>query len=362
MLRRVYGALARKRRLTPTGRLSLQAAVFGAAVLAWSLLQPPLGRDAYTAISQGDPAGHCQALLAGEGASFKPRSQRAGRLLYLAARTGNRAVVEWLLRKGVRADHPSPRGFGWTWGEAPWQARRSHGGFSALHVVTDPGVAETLLRFGADPNQGIVRGRTPLMAAAARGDVRMVRLLLDAGAEVNGQGELRRWSPLHAAAEGGSPEVVRLLIERGADVNAGEREGRTPLQVAAKRAGPQMVRILLDAGARPNIARKGGRTPLMWAIFRERPETARMLLEAGADPDATDGRGWTPLMYVARYGSPLAIKTACQLLRHKADPNARNRDGKTAMDIARDYRNTRIYEQLRRTINAPRPAGPRNGN
>ena len=64
-----------------------------------------------------------------------------------------------------------------------------------------------------------------LIEAAAEGDVRWVRKLLDRGADVNARGALGG-TPLHWAAREGRLSVARLLLDRGADVNAETRLAR----------------------------------------------------------------------------------------------------------------------------------------
>lgn len=75
--------------------------------------------------------------------------------------------------------------------------------------------------------------------------------------DYNGNGQ----TLLHFAASKGSAEVVKMLLEAGADVNAKEREyrcnddncGRTPLHVAASKGNAEIVKMLLEAGADKTI-------------------------------------------------------------------------------------------------------------
>jgi hypothetical protein len=87
-----------------------------------------------------------------------------------------------------------------------------------------------------------------LMHDAFRGSTAGVQGCLRAGANPNAtfRGGL---SPLHIAANGAYPgrvEIVRLLIEAGADIHARDDEGRTPLRWAS---GEDTALVLIRAGA-----------------------------------------------------------------------------------------------------------------
>ena len=94
-----------------------------------------------------------------------------------------------------------------------------------------------------DPN-----GSTLLHHAAAFGSLETMRVLLEAGAEVNAANR-RRSTPLHWAIA--DEAKVRLLLGRGADVNARVVEGRTPLSLAAQLGNPYgVMRALLEQRCR----------------------------------------------------------------------------------------------------------------
>lgn len=87
---------------------------------------------------------------------------------------------------------------------------------------------------------------TPLMHAAAEGDLESMRLLLDFGADPNARNE-RNELPLGYACSYEQWEAAQLLVERGADVNGIEREGMTHLDwmtIGNKEPGIQMLRSL----------------------------------------------------------------------------------------------------------------------
>ena len=72
------------------------------------------------------------------------------------------------------------------------------------------------------------------IAVMAR-DVEMARLLLEAGADVNGRSEEGGFTPLHSAAQNGNAELVRLLLDHGADRSARTDDGQTPADIAGER-------------------------------------------------------------------------------------------------------------------------------
>ncbi|MBX3479995.1 MAG: ankyrin repeat domain-containing protein [Caulobacter sp.] len=84
------------------------------------------------------------------------------------------------------------------------------------------------------------------------------------------------------------------------------------------------------------------------------PSRRAALLNAGADADlASPVSGDTPLMYAARMNSPQRIR---MLLKHGANPDARNKQGKTAADLAKRIGAPHAYATLKRAA-GKRPAG-----
>lgn len=104
---------------------------------------------------------------------------------------------------------------------------------------------------------------TALVAAADKGDVAAVTMMLDLGFDIDARGGHHGATALHAAAGSGSVELVRLLVERGADIEIPDRTWQSsPLDWAAVGSGMHLgenphpdwvatVRTLIAAGARP---------------------------------------------------------------------------------------------------------------
>lgn len=127
-------------------------------------------------------------------------------------------------------------------------------------------------------------GRTPLMAAAGRGDLAEVRRLLAEGADVNAADAMGFTALFHACYNGdedrGYPDVVRALLEAGADREARIGYGVRPLMYAAGNGEAGVVEALLAAGADPAARNEGGRTALMMVKDRDYVDVINLLHEA----------------------------------------------------------------------------------
>lgn len=121
------------------------------------------------------------------------------------------------------------------------------------------------------------------------------------------QDYLEDGSPLIKAAELGKMRLVRLLVEGGAQVNERNQRGETPLlatcrALRADQSGNttslRLIRFLLQHHADPNAQDKSGRTPLMYACMEHAgAEVAAALISAGADPSMEDYAGGSALVY-----------------------------------------------------------------
>ncbi|MFC3325159.1 ankyrin repeat domain-containing protein [Mesorhizobium cantuariense] len=129
--------------------------------------------------------------------------------------------------------------------------------------------------------------------AAKEGDVAAITAALDAGAGVDeSDGHA---TPLFLAVRGGHFAAAKLLVERGADVNAtpDPRLGSALMPALAKRR-IDLINLLLDAGANPNSDR-GGQSALHVAVTLSCLDCVKALVEAGADVNAKTKDGKTPL-------------------------------------------------------------------
>jgi ankyrin repeat protein len=160
--------------------------------------------------------------------------------------------------------------------------RDRHGRTPLHYAIMLDGPLRLLLDHGADPNARDKDGKTPLHYAVARRNWYGVKLLLEYGAEVDGElAEALCLSPLHLAALRGSAEEVERLLNGGADPNVRDVFGRTPLHYAAARNHKAAAELLLKHGADPNAKDESGETPLDLAAWRCAVDVLELLLPLG---------------------------------------------------------------------------------
>jgi ankyrin repeat protein len=131
---------------------------------------------------------------------------------------------------------------------------------------------------GTDVDALEANGDAPLVMAAYLGHSEIVRLLLEAGADVTAVDPGMKATALHAAAYAGRTEAARLLIAHGIDINRqGPRNGYTALHDAIWQGHVDTARVIIEAGADLQLKTRAGETPLAFARAKHRREIAEMI-------------------------------------------------------------------------------------
>ena len=161
-------------------------------------------------------------------------------------------------------------------------------------------VVEALIKVGADPSARSKDGVNPLIVAVDNGDLKVIRLLIKAGAEVDAPGI----SPLHHAAAGDRPEIARTLITAGADIEMRNQIGQSILHVAVDAKSLKIVEALIKAGAKINAEDAEGHTPLYLAQGGDRKKIANALIKAGGGEEMIADMGRCARVSVCHIEAP----------------------------------------------------------
>jgi ankyrin repeat protein len=242
-----------------------------------------------------------------------------------------------------------------------------------------------LLDHHLDPNSATKGGTSMLMLAMP--DVEKARLLIEAGANVNARAKTRYSALLVAAQYPDSLPAIQLLLANHADVRLPKGAGKPlfnatglglsimagnakaiplmlaggdrfdekflalgmvqtePVQYAVLLQDAEMLQALLDAGLSVDYADSDNLSLLDWAVMGNRLEAARILIHRGADVNHADRFGMTPLQHAGSVDFGDADMVSL-LRKAGAHGNARTKERKSALDLARAYGHVNLLAAL----------------
>lgn len=220
-------------------------------------------------------------------------------------------------------------------------------GTTAMHIAARRNhdiMMKVMIETGADINAtedapGIV-GATPLHWACAKGNEKIVEILMNANADdslITKDGE----TAAHFAArkvdtfrdiDSEKRLAVAKLLKT---VNVKRNDGKTPLILAQTLdfvASRELTAVFVEKGADVNCADNDGNTALIVHTYEHcDKETVKVLVQAGADVNAQNKKGLTPLHNALDYGNEMVAR---YLIKKGARYNIADNRGRTAMDIA----------------------------
>ena len=206
-------------------------------------------------------------------------------------------------------------------------------------------------------------GGTPLMGAAFKGKVQVVKSLIERGADPSLM-DNRGWNSLHFAANGGDADIIDLIHTQVPNIESKTGDGCTPLMIAAVNSKLHAVRWFLEKGATVtrednsganalHFAAEGGdtdiidlihthllniesktsqgRTPLMVAAGSGKLQAVNWFLEKGATVPCEDNRGWNTLHIATSSGDTDIIDL---IHTHLPNVDSKTNEGYTPLMVA----------------------------
>jgi ankyrin repeat protein len=266
-----------------------------------------------------------EILLRTPGISVNFRNKKGQTALWHAASQGHVAIVEQLLaRKDTQIDCSDE-----VYGQTPLAA-------GALNGHRD--IIKCLLRTGrVDINKGDLHNMTPIFHALRSKDEGITNTLLSEKTINLACRDRRRRTPLNYAASLGELCMVKMLLDAGADVDVTDEQEEMPLHKAIASGHLAMVEVLLEALIRTWPPPGFERSPeaaesLCFAAARGQTEAVQLLIGRKFDVNAGNRHNRAPIHIAASYGHTRVM--AVLLDQKKIDINALDSLGQTALHLA----------------------------
>ncbi|KAK9751264.1 Ankyrin repeats (3 copies) [Popillia japonica] len=242
--------------------------------------EPDASRDDKLAIAK---------LLLSNGADITQPDRGCGTMLYSAVRSRNIDIVEMLIGHVNSTKIPKIT-------KKEYMNMQNRDSSSPLHLVIQNGdinIVKLLLDEGADPNLADKYDEISLHAAVNAGNLDVIEELLRRGADINRKNISNR-APLQFAAEKGNTEVLRMLLEQEW-INIENDCVDAACFSAIFGGNPDLMNLLLDRITDVNVTAKNGDTLLHTAVLHRKLNIAALLMERGANKNAKNKWGNTPL-------------------------------------------------------------------
>lgn len=196
-----------------------------------------------------------------------------------------------------------------------------HGHVEALKVLIEAGI---------DINQANNQGETPAFIAARNGYGGVLQLLIQHGANLRTPNVLGA-TPAFAAAGAGQVDALKLLIAQQVNLEEQNLLSETPIYNAASSGHEKVIELLIEQNVDINKPNRDGFTPVFIAVFYRHEEALKALAKGGADLNKTNKFGTSPALYAITSNSEALFKL---LVGYGANLNSPKKDDKTPAELA----------------------------
>nr|XP_019580618.1 PREDICTED: transient receptor potential cation channel subfamily A member 1 [Rhinolophus sinicus] len=318
-----------------------------------------------------------KVLIEHNGTNINLEGENGNTAVIIACSKDNSEALQMLLNKGAKPCKSNK------WGCFPVHQAAFSGAKKCMEII---------LKYGEENGYNrqahinfVNNGKSsPLHMAVQSGDLEMIKMCLDNGAQLE-LIENGKCTALHFAATQGATEIVKLMISSysgssdivnardgneetllhraslfdhhelaeylisvGADINSTDSEGRSPLLLATASASWNVVNLLLSKGAHVDIKDHLGRNFLHLTVQQPyglknlQPEFMQMqhIKELVMDED---NDGCTPLHYACRQGVPVSVNN---LLNFNVSIHSKSKDKKSPLHFAASYGRINTCQRL----------------
>ncbi|XP_053929269.1 CARD- and ANK-domain containing inflammasome adapter protein [Cuculus canorus] len=269
--------------------------------------------------------------------------------LHLAAQNNHSHILKMLVKEEARSN------------------RNQHNFLHMAALKDDSCLAKMLLKAGASIDGKDKRGQTALSYAISQGSENTAKVLLEAGARVDSNTAERAFNSKHPsifkilleyskdlssdimesalfrAVQKNLHGIVAALIDRGTDINAYNEIQYTPLLLACETSKAESAQVLIEKGADFGIKTPASDTALHLAVQAGAASIANLLLRKGMEINLMNQANETPL-HVAAFHNKGALVGL--LINAGAKTNAVTKEFLTPLHIASQRGNTDAAQQL----------------
>lgn len=186
------------------------------------------------------------------------------------------------------------------------------------------------------------KGFSPLHLAVLVGNIEIVKILEEKGADVNLKNN-NGGTPLFYACRKGDKVVADYLIKKGASVNIANHNGVTPLHFACKSGNLELIKLLEAHGVNFNVMDCTKGNALHYACLGGSVDVVKFLYQKGFNLETTNAYAHAPIHIAVRCGCREIVE---YLISMKVDINSKADDGTTPLHLASLMQYDKIIELL----------------